>query len=272
MALEEPMTPDWYYEIEGKAAGPVTAAQLKQLAVGGKLQADHLVWKKGMPKKVPARLVKGLFGEPSKGPAAAKKTASAPAGRVARAGGPNEAAKAPGDDGDAALVEEFVEVDAVEEIEDAKPRMPAAGGRKAAPPASVKPLGGAPRGKAFRVLNQGKVSGPHTLAEIRSLLASGKLGNTSLIGFETWLPAATFQELAASGPGLTADAGAMDVEEVVDEVEAVEDLDAVEVVEEVGEAPPPAKSAPPRPAPPKPEPAKHEDDLIPVDEEFKIGG
>ena len=55
------MNPEWYYEIDGEEYGPVTAVRLKELAGGGKLQADHLIWKEGMQKKVPAKTVKGLF-------------------------------------------------------------------------------------------------------------------------------------------------------------------------------------------------------------------
>ena len=55
------MTADWYCEINGEQHGPVTSAQLRQLAVARKLQPSHPVWKEGMQKKVQARTVKGLF-------------------------------------------------------------------------------------------------------------------------------------------------------------------------------------------------------------------
>ena len=61
------MVAEWFYEIEGEEYGPVTAVQLKQSATSGKLKADHLIWKEGMQRKVPAKSVKGLFdGESAK--------------------------------------------------------------------------------------------------------------------------------------------------------------------------------------------------------------
>ena len=56
------MPADWYCEINGVKLGPITSAELKQLAQSGKLQPDHPVWKEGMQQTVPARTVKGLFG------------------------------------------------------------------------------------------------------------------------------------------------------------------------------------------------------------------
>ena len=55
------MVAEWFYETDGEEYGPVTAVQLKQSATNGKLKADHLIWKEGMQKKVPAKSVKGLF-------------------------------------------------------------------------------------------------------------------------------------------------------------------------------------------------------------------
>ena len=61
------MAAEWFYEIDGEEYGPVTAVQLKQSATNGKLKADHLIWKEGMQKKVPAKSVKGLFeGDPAR--------------------------------------------------------------------------------------------------------------------------------------------------------------------------------------------------------------
>lgn len=59
---------EWFYEVQGKELGPVTAGQLKQLAVAGKLQPASMVWKQGALIRVPAQTVKGLFD-----PAAPKK-------------------------------------------------------------------------------------------------------------------------------------------------------------------------------------------------------
>src|SRR5262249_6463605 len=53
---------EWYYSVDGKQQGPVTAADLKKLAEAGTLQATDLVWKEGMDAWAPAKTVKGLFG------------------------------------------------------------------------------------------------------------------------------------------------------------------------------------------------------------------
>jgi hypothetical protein len=55
------MAQEWYYSQNGQKRGPVSGADLKQLAASGKLQPTDLIWKQGMEKWVPARLVKGLF-------------------------------------------------------------------------------------------------------------------------------------------------------------------------------------------------------------------
>ncbi len=80
------MAADWYCEIDGEQHGPVTAAQLKQLAAEGKLKPSHPVWKEGMQKTVPAQTVKGLFDAPAANaitaapaPGASKRPAPAPA-------------------------------------------------------------------------------------------------------------------------------------------------------------------------------------------------
>jgi hypothetical protein len=59
------MADEWYYVRQGEEYGPVSAGRLKQLASSGQLQPTDLVWKIGMEKKVPARSVKGLFGNGS---------------------------------------------------------------------------------------------------------------------------------------------------------------------------------------------------------------
>jgi hypothetical protein len=59
------MAADWYCDINGEQHGPLTALQLKQLAVAGKLQPAHPVWKEGMTQRVPAKSVKGLFDSPA---------------------------------------------------------------------------------------------------------------------------------------------------------------------------------------------------------------
>jgi hypothetical protein len=52
---------EWFYVRDGQQRGPVPISQLKQLATGGQLRPTDLVWRDGMPEKVPAQSVKGLF-------------------------------------------------------------------------------------------------------------------------------------------------------------------------------------------------------------------
>jgi hypothetical protein len=54
------MSEQWYYSHEGQELGPVSAAQLKQLAEDGSLKATDLVWREGMDDWAPAGQVKGL--------------------------------------------------------------------------------------------------------------------------------------------------------------------------------------------------------------------
>jgi uncharacterized membrane protein YjgN (DUF898 family) len=72
---------EWYYLSGGKQLGPVSAAQLKELAAGGRLQPTDMIWKEGLPQWIAANSVKGLFGgsssisqrpasSPARGPAA----------------------------------------------------------------------------------------------------------------------------------------------------------------------------------------------------------
>jgi hypothetical protein len=51
----------WYYEHDGRPGGPVTVAQLKQLAAGGGLLPTDRVRREDMAQWVKARAVKGLF-------------------------------------------------------------------------------------------------------------------------------------------------------------------------------------------------------------------
>jgi hypothetical protein len=55
------MSANWYYSRNNEREGPITPAQLKQLASKGWLTPDDLVWKEGMPNWLPARKVRGLF-------------------------------------------------------------------------------------------------------------------------------------------------------------------------------------------------------------------
>ncbi|OHB67360.1 MAG: hypothetical protein A2V70_06500 [Planctomycetes bacterium RBG_13_63_9] len=58
---------EWYYAQEDKQIGPVSPAQMRQLAGAGVLRPDDLVWSEGMKQWAPARSVAGLFDRnPSK--------------------------------------------------------------------------------------------------------------------------------------------------------------------------------------------------------------
>ena len=53
----------WYYGRAGKRLGPVSSAQLKDIAASGNLGPADLVWKDGMTDWVAANRIKGLFPE-----------------------------------------------------------------------------------------------------------------------------------------------------------------------------------------------------------------
>lgn len=57
------MADEWYYAKGKEKVGPLTAAQMKQLARSGELARTSMVWKTGMPKWVQAGQVNGLFPE-----------------------------------------------------------------------------------------------------------------------------------------------------------------------------------------------------------------
>lgn len=61
---------DWYYAKGGKQNGPITSAQLRQLAQAGELLPDDLVFREGGTNWVAASTVNGLF--PAAGGAAVK--------------------------------------------------------------------------------------------------------------------------------------------------------------------------------------------------------
>jgi hypothetical protein len=69
------MAAEWFLAREGQqTTGPLTAQQLKQLAVAGQVRPTSLVWKEGMTRWVPASQVKGLLEGPAEaggGPGAA---------------------------------------------------------------------------------------------------------------------------------------------------------------------------------------------------------
>lgn len=55
----------WYYTIDGKRNGPVSPAQLKDLASKGQLLPTDMVWKNGMTSWVTASKLAGLFDTPN---------------------------------------------------------------------------------------------------------------------------------------------------------------------------------------------------------------
>ena len=54
----------WFYDHEGLVGGPVSVAELRQLAAGGQLLPTDKVRKDDMERWVKARAVKGLFPPP----------------------------------------------------------------------------------------------------------------------------------------------------------------------------------------------------------------
>ncbi len=55
---------EWHYSKNGQALGPVSSAQLKELASTGQLLPSDLIWKEGLAEWKVAGSVKGLFAEP----------------------------------------------------------------------------------------------------------------------------------------------------------------------------------------------------------------
>src|SRR5436309_2877482 len=67
----------WFYTPDNKQRiGPLTTAQLRQLASNGTLRPEYMVMREGSGKWMPASTVKGLFPEPA---------AARPADRKAKA-------------------------------------------------------------------------------------------------------------------------------------------------------------------------------------------
>ena len=69
----------WYYADDSEAQqGPVSAAELKRLALAGRLKPEHEVWREGMDNWAAAGTIKGLLPGPSSqaaGPRVAKPAA-----------------------------------------------------------------------------------------------------------------------------------------------------------------------------------------------------
>ena len=55
----------YFYVRDGEQVGPVTTAQLKELAANGGLDPEDLVWQEGLPDWKPARKFAGLFPAPA---------------------------------------------------------------------------------------------------------------------------------------------------------------------------------------------------------------
>ena len=53
----------WYYARDDEQLGPISTADLRQLAAAGKLAPEDFVWKEGMEQWAPASELQGLFPE-----------------------------------------------------------------------------------------------------------------------------------------------------------------------------------------------------------------
>ena len=58
---------EWYYAKDNRQQGPVSAAELKQLAAGGELRPGDLVWCEKLDDWTPAKKVGGLFDDDAGG-------------------------------------------------------------------------------------------------------------------------------------------------------------------------------------------------------------
>lgn len=59
------MSAQWFYTKNGQRMGPVTDAELKQLAASGTILPTDQIWKEGMSEWKPASTLKSLFPTPS---------------------------------------------------------------------------------------------------------------------------------------------------------------------------------------------------------------
>ena len=85
------MSQDWYYAINNQQHGPVSEAELRDLADRGRLGPRDLVWKDGMAEWVPASTVRQAWQVPSppSGPCRAAAKARAATDRP-EPGGPRQ--------------------------------------------------------------------------------------------------------------------------------------------------------------------------------------
>ncbi len=190
---------EWFYDVDGEEHGPVTSTQLKHLAGNGYLQPAHLIWKEGIPKRVPARSVKGLFSATQLAAADAPPKAAPAAPKPGKAALPKKAEE------DIveleAVEEEVVPLAPVEEVVDLEPVVEEAPRPAPMPPRPTPPSGPptAGPGGGFRLLRGGRPEGPYTLEDIRRMLAGGQLQPLDMVGVEIWLPVATLGGLLPTG-------------------------------------------------------------------------
>lgn len=57
----------WYYSLNGRRFGPISAADLRLLGQNGTLDSEDLVWKAGLADWVPASRIKGLIAPRAEG-------------------------------------------------------------------------------------------------------------------------------------------------------------------------------------------------------------
>ena len=55
-------TGEWFYSKNGEKTGPISSADLKQLAANGTILPSDLIWKQDWPEWKAASNIKGLFG------------------------------------------------------------------------------------------------------------------------------------------------------------------------------------------------------------------
>jgi hypothetical protein len=70
---------NWYYTVNGERRGPVSEAELRQMAAQGSLAPSELVWTDGMKDWVPAAQASGLFAAGAAAPMAKVVPDAAPA-------------------------------------------------------------------------------------------------------------------------------------------------------------------------------------------------
>jgi hypothetical protein len=115
-----PAAPQWYYTRNRQPIGPVSFAQLQQLAGSGQLDATDLVWQEGMPGWTPANTVVGLLGLLGAARPVAKPPPVPPP--EVPAPPPSQPAAQPDDD-DIADVIEVPDAPALDELEEVAPEL-----------------------------------------------------------------------------------------------------------------------------------------------------